>query len=344
MNWKNVKILGRYWILPDALWLSSSASEISFRFRAKSGVTIRLLGDESAGVQEDERAWARYETYLNGKSLGQGRMDSPRKTVFVNAGEGEIRFVKLSESQDSSLGVECVELDGEIEPLPEKRLKIEFVGDSITCGYGVEGSLDESYTTATENAEKAYACLTAKALDADACLVSFSGFGILSGYTGDGAINTESLLPPYYDRVGVCGRALANGARVQDESWDFSCFVPDAVVVNLGTNDMSYCLDDGEKKQTFRRKYAAFLKTVRRAHPGARILCALGAMGTSLCPYMERAVADFIAETGDTRVRALALNDQRAEDSYGTDYHPSEKTHRMIAETVTEALRAWMKE
>ena len=58
--------------------------------------------------------------------------------------------------------------EGSAETLPEKPLKIEVIGDSITCGYGVDDE-DENhqFTTATEDVTKAYAYKTAKALDAE---------------------------------------------------------------------------------------------------------------------------------------------------------------------------------
>ena len=55
-----------------------------------------------------------------------------------------------------------------ISPEPEKPLSIEFIGDSITCAYGVEGqSSSEPFKTSTENFMKSYAYLTAQKLNAD---------------------------------------------------------------------------------------------------------------------------------------------------------------------------------
>ena len=83
-------------------------------------------------------------------------------------------------------------------PEKEKALSIEFIGDSITCAYGVEGSNSyEPFRTTTENFMKSYAYLTAQKLDADYSAVSYSGYGVLSGYTS-GDINTDSLIPDCY--------------------------------------------------------------------------------------------------------------------------------------------------
>ena len=94
-----------------------------------------------------------------------------------------MEIIKLSESPMSAVGIEAF-AEGSAEALPEKPLKIEFIGDSITCGYGVDDE-DENhqFTTATEDVTKAYAYKTAKALDAEYSMFSASGYGIVSGYT-----------------------------------------------------------------------------------------------------------------------------------------------------------------
>lgn len=341
-----VRILGRFMEKDNVLWLSSSAAEISFSVSGCTFLKIELAGDSSSGDPE-EISCARYDILVDGRSAGPFLMTEKTRVHALADGNQKrnlrVRIVKLSESQDSSIGISGIETDGEIAPEAEKPLKIEFIGDSITCAYGVEGSLDEPYTTTTENASISYAALAAKALDADFQITAFSGFGVVSGYTLDGVINTESLLPPYYDSVGFSRSSLPDGTSVQEYAWDFARFQPDFAVVNLGTNDMSYCLDE-EKKDAYREKYVEFLKTVRARNPKAKILCVLGVMGESLCPWMEKAAADYRAQTGDERVRALSVPDQLSEDGYGTDYHPSPVTHRKLADRVSDALAQWMRE
>ena len=88
-------------------------------------------------------------------------------------------------------------------PLPEKELKLEFIGESITCGYGIDDE-DENhhFQTATEDATRAYAYKTAMALDADYSLVSYSGHGIISGYTENGQRLETHKVPDVYEKLG----------------------------------------------------------------------------------------------------------------------------------------------
>lgn len=127
-----------------------------------------------------------------------------------------------------------------------KKYLIEFVGDSITCGYGVDAKdQNENFKTLTENFSKTYAYLAAQALDADYSVVAFSGHGIISGYSGDGTKNAEGTLPKYYTKLG------RNENYPGD--WDFENHQPDFVVINLGTNDNTYVKGDETKtKNSFK--------------------------------------------------------------------------------------------
>ena len=349
---ERVKILGRCAYEGGWLWMTFSLSEVGFRVKGATYLRLRLRGDWSTDRPEEaDRVLARYAVYLNGEKIRDRRMDRREtvETVLENwdGSEAEIRLVKLSECTQSIMALEAIETDGELSPLPDRKLKIEFIGDSITCGYGVEaGSGEETFTTATENAEKSYAGLTAAALGADAHLTAYSGHGLISGWTGDPAVRNETeIVSLYYEYTGRSEERLAGGKQLQEMPWDFGKFQPDYIVINLGTNDLSWCREDQERKAGFRKVYTAFLKTVRARNPRGRILCALGAMGGGLNEEMTGAVEDYRRESGDREIRTLVLEEQNpALDGIGADYHPSEKTQRKLAERVTEALRGWMEE
>ena len=167
-----------------------------------------------------------------------------------------------------------------------------------------------------------------------------SGFGIVSGYTDNPEIpNLSELVPPYYDKVGRNGFTLPSGRTVTDIPWDFAAWQPDEIVVNLGTNDLSWCMEYPERKAEYQRMYTAFLKTVRKNNPHARMLCILGVMGAGLNEYMQAAVRDYIAESGDSNIRAVGLKEQDgAKNGFGANYHPNEITQRELAETVLKNL------
>ena len=345
-----MKFLGHMVDDGEQVWLLSSAAEAGFRVTGATWLAVTLRADDTVTDPGKETQLPRFEVLLDGEKVLDRRLTVREETVTVFTGteprDAEVRLIKLSECTQSLMALKEIETDGTIEPLPERPLKMEFIGDSITCGYGVEGKSEaETFTTATENVTKAYAFLTAEALGADAVMTCFSGHGIVSGYTGDPAvINDDELLPPYYEKEGRNIFRLPTGETPQETDRDFSAFRPDYIVLNLGTNDLSWCQADEARGQYFSEQYTAFLKTVRRNNPGARILCALGAMGTGLNPALQQAVENYRRETGDGQVRLLMLEEQNAvRDGYGADYHPSAITQRLLAEKVTDAVREWMK-
>ncbi len=333
------------------LWLLSSGAEIGFRMTGATRLRLKLEADDTVRDPALEPLLPRFCILLDGEKIRDIRMNTKELTVTVfespEKRDAEIRLIKLSECTQSLMALRETETDGSIVPLPERPLKVEFIGDSITCGYGVEGkSVDAPFTTAAENAGKAYAFLTAEALNAEAVLTSFSGYGIVSGYTENPAVrNEDELVKKYYEKEGRNVFRLPSGRRVQDIPRDFSAFQPDYIVMNLGTNDLSWCGTNQERGLLFARTYTEFLRTVRRHNPAARILCMLGIMGTGLNQMLELAVNDYCRETGDPEIRLLMLEEQNAaRDGLCSYSHPSEITHRLLAEKTTETIRKWMKQ
>ncbi|OWR26507.1 GDSL family lipase [Saccharibacillus sp. O23] len=342
-NRETVKSLGRTHEYNGSLWLALSGSGAAFSFVGRKAEIV-LKGDGTAQGTEN---FARIGINVNGKRVVEDLMDRPIKTYTVFDGEieepVEIEIIKLSEAAMSTVGIEEIRLETEatIEPAPARDLKIEVIGDSITCGYGVDDESGQNpFSTATEDATRAYAYLTAQTLRADYSLVSYSGYGIISGYTDNGEKLLTHILPDYYEKLAKSEGRLDGTLDPLTVEWDFERFAPDLIVINLGTNDDSYAQDHADRQAEFAERYAEFLHTVRRRSPQAAILCTLGIMGDRLCPFVEQAVARYVSETGDERVSAMRFDVQRAEDGYGSDGHPSAVTHARAAEKLAARIRA----
>ena len=115
---------------------------------------------------------------------------------------------------------------------------IEFIGNSLTCGYGVEGKdRSEPYKAETENCNLSYATIIARYFDADYTLIAHSGRGVVRNY-GD-SVRVSA--------VTMKDRMLNTFDMDLDKKWDFKTYKPDLVVINLGSNDFStglYPLED----------------------------------------------------------------------------------------------------
>ena len=350
VNEQNVKLTGRgIYDEDNNFWCALSGSGFECHFKGKA-LTIKLVGDHASEIPDNDANWVRYAVYVNGIRTVEGLLDSVIKTVPVICGtelskevEADIKFIKLSECAMSTLGICPIECDGVITPAPAKPLKLEFIGDSITCGYGVdEYDPERHFKTATEDFTKAYAYKTAKLLNADLRAFSISGWGIISGYTDNDEPRPEQKLPPYYTKTGFSYGKYddRDGLAPQDIDHDFGKYVPDMVVINLGTNDSSYCKTNEERLALYTEKYADFLDIVHKCNPSAKLLCCLGIMGTGNCEAMEKAVEIFRKRSGFEQIYTMRFAEQDAKLGYGADWHPSPATHDKAAEALAERIRS----
>ena len=333
------KIIGRTVTKDGVTWLVQSGAAVECTVTGTEA-SVTIVGDgNTAG---DEKYRPRYGVYVDGELIKDVVMGETEQTVSLFSGNTErtatVKVMHLSEANNGAIGVKSFKVTSKksdpVKPTAKKDLTIEFVGDSITCAYGVGAdSQYVSFETATEDFSKSYAYLAAQLLDADYSAVSYSGYGIYSGYSGDGKRNTDSLVPPVYEQVAKFGG--------YDAKWDFAANPNDVVFINLGTNDDSYAKDDLETRAPlYQAAYVDFLKEVRKCNPDAAIVCTLGIMGcTELYPSIEAAVK----EVGDPKIfcyESPTHNIQR--DGIGADWHPSPVTHELnsylAASNICKAL------
>jgi lysophospholipase L1-like esterase len=322
-----------------------SSSGVAFNVKARH-LEVTFAGDSGTPKTSDNGGLARVAVFVNGERKLDKLLMKAEETFTVFDGSetvsGEVRIIKLSESANSIAGIKAISLDadGTITPASEKALKIEFIGDSITCGYGVDDEdRNHHFSTATEDNTKTYAYKAVQALDADYSMVSVSGWGIVSGYTS-GQKNGDSVLPKIYEKTGYTYGNKFNGKQPQTLTWDFTRFVPDFIVINLGTNDHSWTKGDAKKIDQYKKSYVAFLKQIRAKNKDAQIICSLGIMGGDLFPAKEAAVTDYKAETGDEKVSTLKFANQSMADGIAADWHPTEKTHAKAASLLVKKIEA----
>ena len=345
----NFKFLGRTFPSKDHLYLYLSGSGIEFSYEGK-GLTLTFLGGNAAETPDNKQNYARIAIYVDGERVFDLQLSAKETQLRIAKSpvtkKSVIRVIKLSECAMSLAGIAAVEIsEGErINATPANKRKIEFIGDSITCGYGID---DEDplhpFQTATEDVTKTYAYKTAQALTADHSMFSISGYGIISGYTADPSVKMiHQRIPDHYESMGFTYDAIAGQPAPSEVPWDFSKYQPDAIVINLGTNDDSYCQEFPDRQQEFTASYTAFLKMVRRHNPQAMIFCVLGLMGDRLFPRICEAVTAFSKETGDQRIVTVRLPEQDASIGYVSDYHPLETAHEKAASVLIQSIRQTM--
>ncbi len=332
----DVKILGRHIIKDDILYPSFSASGIEFNFTG-TVFSMRIRTDRA----DDDIQRAYLGVFADGRFLHKVKLDKPEADYEIYKSDAAkptvIRIIRFSENNFGKAGLISATFDGEISATPNKKFKIEFIGDSITCGYGVEGIfMQDNFSTATENPSLAYSLKTAELLDADYSLCSWSGNGIVTNWIPPEKDEPDHSVPfmpelyPYTDLTGAAFQGFTNAPE-----YDFGSFQPDVVVLNLGTNDHSYTRGIESRVSDFGKRYGDFVRFIRSKRPNAAIIGCLGVMGQDLCA--EEAHQFELLK--DDNAFYMVFDLQKEEDGIGVDWHPSSKTHTKMAEKLSAFIR-----
>lgn len=336
----DIRRLGRTLMRNGTLWLGYSLTGAEFDFDGTS------LSAELTTDWVNDEAWKEnFQPYMavlvNGKLLKRFAVSEGTAEYELYRSEKaekvRIRLVKLSENAFSKVGVLSFSADGKLtatKPCSERR--IEFVGDSITCGFGIEGkSVCDNFKTSTENPLINYASLTANELGAEYQLTSWTAIGVYSNSVKDESVTEPDnawTMPVIYDYTD---KAVDGMLGNEPEMWEFSRFAPQLIVVNLGTNDKDFTRGIPERTAAFENCYREFIAHIREKNPQAHIICALGAMGQELLPQIENAVKSL----ADERITSLGFEVQREEDGIGSEWHPSTVTHRKMADKLIAEIK-----
>ncbi len=306
------KLIGRMQDVDDGVSCDFTASGIEFDGVMTGEVVLSLSCDRNTyftlyidGVRSEERLFA----------------DSSTSELTLTSFEGEqthnIRLLKQTEPQWSLSVLKEISITGHLDTAPEKKdIYIEFIGDSITCGYGNLGdsSSPNPGTALWEDGTRAYAFMTAEALDADYSIVGCSGIGIDKGHTGFSESDFYQKTSFYRDRNGD----------------DYSFFrIPDLVVINLGTNDQS-C---GSTEEDFKAGVRALINYIRDSYgKDIPIVWAYNMMGNGRFDWTRTVLEDMGGEANG--LYSVQLNQNHE----GGNGHPNLAAQKLASETLAEFI------
>ncbi|AKV04153.1 Endoglucanase E precursor [Labilithrix luteola] len=290
-----------------------------------TAIIARVKGPAlSARIRDDGNNF--FQVLVDGEPKSIFKTEKGKESYSVVEGlTDDIHEIALYKRTEAKVGeATFLGFDGDAKlmppPAPADR-RIEFVGDSITTGYGNEGpGAVCTFNPAQENEYLSYSALTARALKADHVTVAWSG-------------KTIKEMTEYWERTLP--------ART-DSRWNHKSWVPQVVVLNVGTNNFA-THDPGEER--FVRVYSQLFARVRSEYPEAFVVCALGPMLTDRYPqgrnnrtlakrYMAAAMAKLKAN-GQSNFEYLEFPEQNHADGLGCGFHPGLKTHKLMAERLT---------
>ncbi len=334
-NDPRLRVEGRVRVGPDGPQFAWPASTVHLRFRGRTldlSMQDTLMEDrvrdhDVVGVFIDG-ALVRRLTLREGAAVYRVAMRLPEREHVVS-------LVKLTEPEAGAVTLLGVGTDGPIGSAPPPRPhRLLAIGDSITAGYGVAGPAGCHYSAEFADASRAWVTRAAQIMDAEVHVVAWSGRGVI----WNNSTEADEMMPALMERTLPGDRA---------STWDWRAFVPEAVVLNLGTNDVSRTEFDAS---TFARGYGAIVDRLRALYPRALIVVALGplisdddpAPGTGRLTRMRATLQEIVSahqQQGDANLRFLELSSgDPAQEGYGCDQHPSAATHARLALVLANAL------
>jgi lysophospholipase L1-like esterase len=223
--------------------------------------------------------------------------------------ESSIVFRGLSLDQGASL----------LEPPQRPARVIEYVGDSITEGVlvlfsGPQTARERERWPQYSDGRRTWAYQSALALGAEPRIAGFGRLGLT--INGNGGVPPGSYSFPF----------IYSGVPIDKSR------LPDAVVVNMGTNDRR------ASAQVFEPLYREYIETIRREYPGSAIFCMQPFAG-SHGEEIEKVVA-ALRQAGDQRIHFVSTAGWIDPKTHTTDtLHLNLEGNRIAAEKLVPILK-----
>jgi hypothetical protein len=321
-NDAHIHYMGRVQTVNDQTQLQWSGTSASLNFYS-TGVTATL---------DDEPGGNFFNVIVDGKVTRIIHLEKGKKDYILAerlpAANHTVELFKRTEAENGKTLLSQFSLsDGRVLPAsPAKKRKIEFYGNSITCGLAMADTVKGR--NGDENNYLAYGALTARHFNAEYSCIARSGIGITVSWF-------PVIMPELYDRLDE---------TEPNSKWDFSKYTPDVVVTNLGQNDswiVKQPTNDqykarfgaaGASEDLIVKAYVSFIKTIRGKYPKAKIICALGSMdatkeGSPWPGYIEKAVK----QVNDKDMYSLIVPYNPAANPFA---HPSVAEHQKMADQL----------
>jgi len=272
-----------------------------------------------------------YNVFIDGRQMKNIKAKKGLSVYMISrslkTGSHSLLITKRTEGYDgicSFKGLVIAKGESILPPPQRPKKKIEFIGDSITVGFGIEGpGIKCSEERKYKNNYLAYGPVASRMLDAECHIEAISGRGVVRNWAEKGKVSNDPM-PSYFNRT--C-------QNDPDLKWDFKSWVPDAVVINLGANDFS--TEPKPDRDVFITGYLDLIKTVRNHYKDADIFCVLGpAQQPPFYDYMDI----IFSQVNDRKVHKLTLRPV-PQDELGCDWHPNVKANKKMADELVKQIK-----
>ena len=274
------------------------------------------------------------EVYINDSVYKTIKLSAEKKSymIFSSAEKKmrEFKLVKRTEGQVGNIGFAGIKVEkkSSFERVEFPSKKVLFVGNSITCGYGNEAEQAEAaFCSSTQNASMSFAAIAARELNASFHTIAFSGKGMSRNY-GD-TVFLQDCIPDVF---------LRTLAMKPSAHWNHNNFVPDVIVINIGTNDFSPPI--GINQKIYVQQFTQFLDFLHKTYTHSDIVLLVSQMLSGADRDLQKNLLLKIKENSqqNNQVHVFELSEQGSL-GYGADWHPNIAQHKKNAQELVEFLQ-----
>ncbi len=301
-----------------------------------SSVTFTFNGTEAYYTLQSTDTWEHHNYFcleVDGQFKGRFKVDRGAAQIFsIKTTENcnhLVTIYKVTEAASGTLFFDGSSMNNIVPTIVTAKKKIEFIGDSITCGAQSDSSAipcNQGEYFDQHNAYMAYGPVLSRALNTDYILSSVSGIGMYRNWNDENIL--EPIMPQVYDKL-----YLNN-----DTSKTFdTTYQPDIVSICLGTNDMS----DGDgkvprlpfNKEKYTNNYIQFVKNLLQRYPNTQIVLLNSPMVSGdrnkvLVDCLKAVIKTF---KKDKNHKPIVLFEYDAIHANGCTGHPNIKDHTIMA-------------
>jgi lysophospholipase L1-like esterase len=330
---QRISVMGRHSVDSDGSILFG-ASGVSFFFKFEGSELYIDLHDEF----RDGTSYNIFTVVVNGTESHRFKTipGQTKYPIALNLGDGthEVILIKATEGSNGWNRISAIYTKELVQSAKLPNRRIEFIGDSITCGMGAderEVACGEGDWMDQHNTWESFGAIVARNVAAQFMLTAVSGMGMQRNWSTPSPVMPDRYFSVFSDAADTKSR------------WDFSQFPADVVVIALGTNDFS----DGDKPdprpapvaEEFKSQYHRFLSTVRNIYPSAQILLLnsplIDTHRNELLNQWLHELKQERATKGDHNIHVFEFQERYPSGCTG---HPSLEEHRMMAEVLTPVI------
>jgi hypothetical protein len=315
-----------------------------------SSVSFNFTGNECSISLQSIDSWEHHNyvsLVMDGKYIGKLRIEKGAAQSFPvkitsNKKEHTLEIYKTTEAHSG--GILFAGTTAKLTSITaKKKKKIEFIGDSITCGAASDPSdvpCDKGEYFDHHNGYYAYGPVLSRAIGADYLMSSVSGIGMYRNWNDEN--KDEGIMPDVYPNLYL----------TKDNSkpkYDFA-FQPDIISIALGTNDFSG--GDGKKErlpfnpEKYVSNYINFIKMLYQHNPNAQIVITNSPMinGERAIVFEDclNKVKSAFAE--DKTHKPIVIFKFKSMTPKGCSGHPDVVDHKVLADEYATFLKKLLNE